>query len=66
LPPLEAILHGYDTVRIDIIWDIAAVKGELLLGQLEPRLPPEPGTLPRISREGSSKAYIAHRRRPCI
>jgi uncharacterized protein with HEPN domain len=38
------IIHGYDTVRIDIIWDIAAAKADLLLEQLEPLLPPEPGT----------------------
>src|SRR6516164_1246729 len=33
------IIHGYDTVKIDIIWDIAASKADLLLEQLEPLLP---------------------------
>lgn len=42
------IIHGYDTVKIDIIWDIAAAKSELLLEQLEPLLPPEPSARPDI------------------
>ncbi len=37
------IIHGYDTVKIDIIWDIATAKAQFLLEQLEPLLPPEPG-----------------------
>jgi len=36
------IIHGYDTVKTDIIWDIAAAKAELLLERLVPLLPPEP------------------------
>lgn len=44
------IIHGYDTVKIDIIWDIAATKVELLLGQLEPLLPPEPAAPPDMPR----------------
>jgi uncharacterized protein with HEPN domain len=36
------IIHGYDTVKTDIIWDTAAAKAELLLERLVPLLPPEP------------------------
>jgi uncharacterized protein with HEPN domain len=40
------IIHGYDTVRIDIIWDIATSKVELLLQQLAPLVAPGSGTPP--------------------
>jgi uncharacterized protein with HEPN domain len=38
------IIHGYDQVNLDIVWDIATTKVSLLLEQLEPLLPspPEP------------------------
>jgi uncharacterized protein with HEPN domain len=53
------IIHGYDTVKLDIIWDIASAKAQVLLEQLEPLLPPEPSQSPetppsRCESEGSS------------
>jgi uncharacterized protein with HEPN domain len=45
------IIHGYDTVKIDIIWDIAASKADLLLEQREPLLPTKPGTSSEAQRE---------------
>jgi len=33
------IIHGYDDVKLDIIWDIAADKIHPLLEELEPLLP---------------------------
>jgi uncharacterized protein with HEPN domain len=42
------IIHGYDTVQIDIIWDIAASKADLLLEQLEPLVPPGPEAPPDV------------------
>jgi uncharacterized protein with HEPN domain len=36
------IIHGYENVKLDIVWDIAANKAELLLEQLEPLLPQTP------------------------
>jgi uncharacterized protein with HEPN domain len=40
------IIHGYDQVKLDVVWDIATEKVELLLEQLEPLLPQplEPNT----------------------
>jgi uncharacterized protein with HEPN domain len=37
------IIHGYDNVKLDVVWAIATEKVELLLEQLEPILtkPPE-------------------------
>jgi uncharacterized protein with HEPN domain len=40
------IIHGYETVKVDIVWDIAATKAELLLEQLERLLPPTPESTP--------------------
>ncbi len=40
------IIDGYDQVRLEIIWDIATPKAELLLEQLEPLLPPTPESTP--------------------
>jgi uncharacterized protein with HEPN domain len=50
------IIHGYDTVKTDIIWDIAAAKAQLLLEQLEPLLPPGPGAPSDAPREGQPDA----------
>ena len=36
------IIHGYDDVKLDIIWDIAAEKIHPLLEELEPLLPTPP------------------------
>ena len=36
------IIHGYDNVKLDVVWAIATEKVDLLLGQLEPLLPPPP------------------------
>jgi uncharacterized protein with HEPN domain len=36
------IIHGYDKVKLDIIWDIATTNAGLLLERLEPLLPPSP------------------------
>jgi uncharacterized protein with HEPN domain len=36
------IIHGYDHVKLDVVWAIATEKVELLLEQLEPLLPQPP------------------------
>jgi uncharacterized protein with HEPN domain len=36
------IIHGYDQVKLDVVWAIATEKVELLLEQLEPLLPQPP------------------------
>jgi uncharacterized protein with HEPN domain len=36
------IIHGYESVKLDVIWDIATTKAGLLVEQLEPLLPPRP------------------------
>jgi uncharacterized protein with HEPN domain len=36
------IIHGYENVKLDTVWDIAATKALLLIEQLEPLLPPTP------------------------
>ena len=36
------IIHGYDRIEFDIIWDIATDKAKLLLEHLEPLLPKPP------------------------
>jgi uncharacterized protein with HEPN domain len=40
------IIHGYENVKLDIVWDIAATKAVLLIEQLEPLLPPMPESDP--------------------
>jgi uncharacterized protein with HEPN domain len=40
------IIHGYDKVKLDIIWDIATTNAGLLLERLEPLLPPAPESTP--------------------
>jgi uncharacterized protein with HEPN domain len=40
------IIHGYETVKLDIVWDIATAQAERLLVQLEPLLPPTPDSTP--------------------
>jgi uncharacterized protein with HEPN domain len=37
------IIHGYDQVKLDIVWAIATEKVETLLEQLEPIVPHPPG-----------------------
>jgi uncharacterized protein with HEPN domain len=36
------IIHGYDQVKLDVVWAIATEKITLLLENLEPLLPPPP------------------------
>jgi|SRR5271157_3013482 len=36
------IIHGYNDVKLDIVWDIAAAKIHPLLEELEPLLPKPP------------------------
>jgi hypothetical protein len=43
-------------VQIDIIWDIAAAKADLLLEQLEPLLPAAPDAPPDAPRSNSTDA----------
>jgi uncharacterized protein with HEPN domain len=38
------IIHGYENVKLDIVWDIAATKAAILIEQLEPLLPAKPET----------------------
>lgn len=36
------IIHGYESVKLDVVRDIATTKAELLIEQLEPLLPRPP------------------------
>ena len=40
------IIHGYEQVRLDIVWEIATTKAGQLLEQLEPLLPDPPESNP--------------------
>jgi uncharacterized protein with HEPN domain len=40
------IIHGYENVKLDIVWAIATEKVELLLEQSEPLLSPSPESTP--------------------
>ena len=40
------IIHGYENVKLDIVWDIATTKANQLLEQLKPLIPPPPEPIP--------------------
>ncbi len=40
------IIHGYENVKLDIVWNIATTKADQLLEQLEPLIPQPPESHP--------------------
>jgi uncharacterized protein with HEPN domain len=38
----DRLIHGYDDVSLDMVWEVATIHVPKLLSQLEPLVPPEP------------------------